>query len=224
VTIRVFLVDDHHVVREGLRLLLEAEHDIEVVGDAGTVADALARIPTARPQVAILDVQLPDGSGVEVCREIRSQLPDVACLMLTSFADDEALLAAVVAGAAGYVLKEVRGNDLVRAIRRAAAGESLLDQHVVQQIVARLQEAAREDARVSYLTPQERRVLRHLASGLTNRQIGEAMGLAEKTVKNYVSNVLAKLGMRRRTEAAVFAARLEQTGHSAGSGLRPGTS
>ncbi len=207
-SISVFLLDDHQVVRDGLRLLLEADGDIVVVGDAGSAGEALERIPAVRPDVAVLDVQLPDGDGVEVCREIRSSLPEVACLILTSFADDEALLAAVVAGAAGYVLKQIRGNDLVNAVRRAAAGESLLDQQLVQRVVSRLRSGAQEDSRLASLTPRERSVLELLAGGLTNRQIGEEMGVTEKTVKNYVSNVLTKLGMRRRTEAAVFAARL----------------
>ncbi len=209
-SIRVFLLDDHEVVREGLRLLIEAAGDMEVVGEAGTAADAMLRIPQVKPEVAVLDVRLPDGDGVEVCRDIRSQLPDIACLMLTSFADDEALLAAVVAGASGYVLKQIRGNDLVDSIRRAAAGESLMSQDLVERVLRRLRSEPAEDERMTRLTPQERRILDLLAEGMTNRQIGETMYLAEKTVKNYVSNVLTKLGVSRRTEAAVYAARLAE--------------
>jgi two-component system response regulator DevR len=210
VALRIFLVDDHEVVRAGLRSLLEAESDLEVVGEAGTVAEALARIPPTRPDVAILDVRLPDGSGVEVCREIRSQVPETACLMLTSYADDEALFAAIMAGAAGYVLKQVGGTDLVEDIRRVAAGQSLLDPALTQRIIERMQAGPEEDPRLAGLTPQERRILDLIAEGQTNRQIAGAMYLAEKTVKNYVSNVLAKLGMERRTQAATYAARLDE--------------
>ncbi len=208
--LRIFLVDDHEVVRAGLRTLLEAESDMEVVGEAGTVAEALARIPPTRPDVAILDVRLPDGSGVEVCREIRSQVPETACLMLTSYADDEALFAAIMAGAAGYVLKQVGGTDLVEDIRRVAAGQSLLDPALTQRIIERMQAGPEEDARLVGLTPQERRILDLIAEGQTNRQIAESLFLAEKTVKNYVSNLLAKLGMERRTQAATYAARLDE--------------
>ena len=207
-TVRVFLVDDHEVVRAGLRSLLDAGEDLEVVGEAGTVADALVRIPLAHPDVAILDVRLPDGSGIEVCRHVRSEHPEVACLMLTSYADDEALLAAVMAGAAGYVLKQVGGTDIVADVRKVAAGGSLLDPKLTERVLDRIRRGPQEDKRLASLTPQERRILDHIAEGKTNRQIGEELFLAEKTVKNYVSNLLAKLGMERRTEAAVFATRL----------------
>ena len=209
-TIRIFLVDDHEVVRTGLRALLESAEDLEVVGEAGTVADAVVRIPLAKPDVAVLDVRLPDGSGIEVCREVRSDHPDVACLMLTSYADDEALLAAVMAGAAGYVLKQVGGTDLVADVRKVAAGGSLLDPRLTERVLDRIRQGPQEDKRLATLTAQERRILDQIAQGRTNRQIGEELFLAEKTVKNYVSNLLAKLGMQRRTEAAVFAARLPE--------------
>jgi len=208
VPIRVFLVDDHDVVRAGLRALLEPEDDLEVVGDAGTAADALVRIPLAKPDVVVLDVRLPDGSGIEVCRQVRSDRPETACLILTSYADDEALLAAVMAGAAGYLLKQIAGNDLVANIRTVATGASLLDPRLTQRVLERVRRGPQEDERLATLTPQERRILDQIALGRTNRQIGEALFLAEKTVKNYVSNLLAKLGMTRRTEAAVFATRL----------------
>jgi DNA-binding NarL/FixJ family response regulator len=208
VAIRVFLLDDHEIVRRGVRELLESEGDIEVVGEVGTAEQALARIPATRPDVAVLDVRLPDGTGVEVCRDIRSSHPEIACLMLTSFSDDEALFEAIMAGAAGYVLKQVRGNDLVDAVRRIAAGQSLLDPSVTARVLERLRKGTQEDEHLRSLTEQEKRLLMLLAEGKTNRQIGEDMFLAEKTVKNYVSNVLAKLGMSRRTEAAVYAARL----------------
>ena len=204
---RVFLLDDHEIVRRGLRELLEAESDIEVVGEAGTAEEALSRIPPTKPDVAVLDVQLPDGNGVEVCREIRARHDGVRCLMLTSFADDEALFSSIMAGASGYVLKQVKGHDLVDAIRRVAAGESLLDPSVTARVLERLR-AKPEDDELGALTDQERRIFELIGEGLTNRQIGERMFLAEKTVKNYVSNILAKLGMSRRTEAAVYAAKL----------------
>jgi DNA-binding NarL/FixJ family response regulator len=206
VTIRVFLLDDHEVVRRGLKELLEAEGDIEVVGEAGTAEEALGRIPPTKPDVAVLDVRLPDGDGVEVCRTIRSAHPEIACLMLTSFADDEALMAAIMAGAAGYVLKQVRGSDLVDGVRRVGRGESLLEPAVTRRLFERLRTQPAEDE-LSALTEQEKRILELIAEGLTNRQIGERMYLAEKTVKNYVSNLLSKLGMERRTEAAADAAR-----------------
>ncbi|HEX2701110.1 MAG TPA: response regulator transcription factor [Acidimicrobiales bacterium] len=206
---RVFLLDDHEVVRRGVRELLESEDDLEVVGEAGTAEEALARIPATSPQVAVLDIRLPDGDGIEVCREIRSRHPDIACIMLTSFSDDEAVYAAIMAGASGYLLKQVRGNDLVNGIRRVAAGDSLLDPSVTSRVLERLRH--KDDAEeLASLTEQERNILGFIAEGLTNRQIGERMFLAEKTVKNYVSNVLAKLGMTRRTEAAVYAARLSE--------------
>lgn len=206
--VRVFLVDDHSVVRAGLRALLEPEADLTVVGEAGTAADALVRIPLASPDVVVLDVRLPDGSGIEVCRQVRSDRPETACVILTSYADDEALLAAVMAGAAGYLLKQIAGNDLVAAVRTVAAGDSLLDPKLTQRVLDRVRRGPEEDERLAKLTPQERRILDQIALGRTNRQIGEELFLAEKTVKNYVSNLLAKLGMTRRTEAAVFAARL----------------
>jgi DNA-binding NarL/FixJ family response regulator len=209
-TIRVFLLDDHEVVRAGLRSLIEAEDDLEVVGEAGTAAEALDRIPPTRPDVAVLDVRLPDGNGVEVCREIRSSHPEVACLILTSYADDEAMFAAIMAGAAGYVLKEVGGRDLVGDIRMVGAGRSLLEPAMTQRILDRMRNGDEDDARMRNLTGQERRILELIAEGRTNRQIAESLFLAEKTVKNYVSNLLAKLGMQRRTEAAVYAARLAE--------------
>jgi DNA-binding NarL/FixJ family response regulator len=211
---RVFLLDDHEIVRRGLRELLEAEDDLRIVGEAGTAADALARIPPTRPDVAVLDVRLPDGNGVEVCREVRSRHPEIRCLMLTSFSDDEALFQAIMAGAAGYLLKQVRGNDLVAAVRQVARGQSLLDPAITTQVLERLRRGNEEDERLAHLTPQERNILELIAEGLTNRQIAERVHLAEKTVKNYVSNLLAKLGMERRTQAAVYAARLaEQRDH-----------
>jgi DNA-binding NarL/FixJ family response regulator len=208
VTIRVFLLDDHEVVRRGLRELLEAEEDMEVTGEAGTVEEAMRRVPSARPDVAILDVRLPDGNGVEACRDIRSQHPDINCLMLTSFSDDEALFDSIMAGAAGYLLKQVRGADLVDSVRRVAAGQSLLDPTITAKVLDRLRRPPEEDEQLARLTGQERKILDLLAQGLTNRLIGERLFLAEKTVKNYVSNLLMKLGMHRRTEAAVYAARL----------------
>jgi DNA-binding NarL/FixJ family response regulator len=210
-TIRVFLLDDHELVRRGLRDLLETEDDLDVVGEGGTAAEALARVPALRPQVAVLDVRLPDGNGVEVCRELRSAMPALACLMLTSFADDEALFDAIMAGAAGYVLKQIRGTDLVEAIRTVAGGGSLLDPAATARVLDRLRAGKPEDPRLAALTDQERRILGFIGEGLTNRQIGEQMFLAEKTVKNYVSNLLAKLGMERRTQAAAYAARLPRT-------------
>jgi DNA-binding NarL/FixJ family response regulator len=208
-TTRIFLLDDHEVVRRGLRELLESEDDLTVVGEAGTAEEAYGRIPATSPNVAVLDVRLPDGDGVEVCREVRSKHPEIACLMLTSFADDEAVYAAIMAGASGYVLKQVRGTDLVDAIRRVGRGESLLDPAVTARVLERVRKGT-DDDELSSLTGQERRILDLIAEGLTNRQIGEQMFLAEKTVKNYVSNLLAKLGMSRRTEAAVYAARLAE--------------
>src|SRR5450755_285479 len=206
---RVFLLDDHEVVRRGVRELLE-EAGFEIAGEASTASEALDRIPPTRPDVAILDVRLPDGSGVEVCREVRSTSPEIACVMLTSYADDEALIAAIMAGAAGYVLKQVGSADLVETIRRAGAGQSLLDPALTERVLARLREGPKEDPRLASLSPQERRILDLITDGQTNRQIAEAMYLAEKTVKNYVSNVLAKLGMERRTQAATYAARLDE--------------
>ena len=205
--VRVFLLDDHEIVRRGVRDLLEAAGDLEVVGEAGTAAEALQRVPAVRPDVAVLDVRLPDGNGIEVCRELRAANPDLRCMMLTSYDDDEALLDAIVAGASGYVLKEVRAADIVTSVRRIAAGESLLDPHATARIIERLRNPPPEDQRLASLSPQEQRILALLADGMTNRQIAHEMFLAEKTVKNYVSNLLTKLGMARRTEAAVYAAR-----------------
>jgi DNA-binding NarL/FixJ family response regulator len=209
VPVRVFLLDDHEVVRRGLREILEAEGDLEVVGEAGTAEEAYGRIPATRPNVAILDVRLPDGDGVEVCREVRSKHPEIACLMLTSFADDEALFSAIMAGAAGYVLKQVRGTDLVDGVRRVSRGESLLDPSLTTRVLERLRHPRAPDE-LAGLTDQERRILDLIAEGMTNRQIAEQLFLAEKTVKNYVSNLLAKLGMSRRSEAAAYSARLSE--------------
>ncbi|MDT7569956.1 MAG: hypothetical protein QOE05_130 [Actinomycetota bacterium] len=210
--IRVLIVDDHAVVRSGLRKVLEAEPDIEVVGDAATAAEALARVPATKPDVAVLDVRLPDGNGVSVCRELRSEMPDLACLMLTSFADDEALFDAIMAGAAGYVLKQIRGNDLVGAVRTVAAGGSLLDPKAAAAVMERMRAPKAADP-LAALTDQERRILDLIGEGLTNRQIGERMFLAEKTVKNYVSNLLSKLGLQRRTQAAVLATEVRRPEH-----------
>ena len=205
-TIRVFLLDDHEVVRRGLAELISLEQDMEVVGEAGTLADAMTRVQAVRPDVAVLDVRLPDGSGIQACREIRSFDERIGCLMLTSFADDEALQGAVLAGAGGYVLKEIRGTDLVTSIRRIAAGESLLDAKLVSEAHARLSQGS-DDPRLATLTTQERRILDLIGEGLTNRQIGERLHLAEKTIKNYVSSLLDKLDMQRRTQAAAYIAR-----------------
>ncbi len=205
---RVFLLDDHEIVRRGVKDLLDAEADLEVVGEAGTADEALARIPPTRPDVAVLDVRLPDGDGVQVCREIRSRHPEVQCLMLTSFADDEALIQAIMSGASGYVLKQIKGADIVEAVRVVSKGQSLLDPSVTARVLERLRKGSEDDELLARLSPQERNILRLIADGLTNRQIAERVHLAEKTVKNYVSNMLAKLGMERRTQAAVYAARL----------------
>jgi len=199
----VFLVDDHELVRRGVRELLESEDDLVVVGEAASAAEALVRVPAVRPDVAVLDVRLPDGDGVTVCRDLRSQLPELACLMLTSFSDDDALVGAVMAGAAGYVLKDIRGGDLVSAVRTVAGGGSLLDPRSTARVLARLREQQAPDP-LDVLTDQERRILDLIGQGLTNRQIGERLFLAEKTVKNHVSAVLAKLGLQRRTQAAVL--------------------
>ncbi len=207
--IRVFLLDDHELVRSGLKQLLDAEDDIEVVGESGSAAEARRRIPALRPDVAVLDARLPDGSGIEVCRDVRAQDPTIKALVLTSFDDDEALFAAIVAGASGYVLKDIRSSDLVRGIRTVAGGGSLLDPTTTAQVLNRLRSGPQEDPRLSDLTVQERKVLTGIADGLSNRQIAEQLFLAEKTVKNYVSSLLSKLGMERRTQAAVFAASLD---------------
>ena len=206
--IGVFLLDDHEIVRRGVRDLLESQPDITVAGEAGTAEAALALIPKLRPDVAVLDVRLPDGDGVSVCREIRSKVPQVGCLMLTSFGDDEALFDAIMAGAAGYVLKQIRGTDLVGAIRTVATGQSMLDPRAAGQLMARLRDSARKRDPLAELTNQERKILELIGEGLTNRQIGERMFLAEKTVKNYISGLFTKLGMQRRTQAAAYAARI----------------
>ena len=212
-TTRVFLLDDHEVVRRGLRELFDAEDDLTVVGEGATAEEALARVPSTKPDVAVLDVRLPDGDGVEVCRDLRSAMPDLKCLMLTSFADDEALFSAILAGASGYVLKQIKGSDLVSAVRRVAAGESLLDPSLTRQVMERLRGENVEDERLARLTAQERNILELIAEGKTNRQIADELYLAEKTVKNYVSNLLSKMGFARRTEAAVYAARLAERKH-----------
>ncbi|MGZ4681442.1 MAG: response regulator transcription factor [Acidimicrobiales bacterium] len=208
--IRVFLLDDHEIVRRGLRDLVESAGDIEVVGEAGTAEEALGRIPATTPDVAVLDVRLPDGSGIEVCRDVRSRHPEIHCLMLTSFSDDEALFDAIMAGASGYVLKQIRSSELVDAIRTVASGQSLLDPQLTQKVLERLRNGDEQDERLKHLTDHERRILGYLADGRTNRQIADEMFLAEKTVKNYMSNLLAKMGVSRRTEAAVYAARLSE--------------
>lgn len=204
--ITVFLLDDHEIVRRGLIDLLHSTPDITVVGEAGTAADALHRIPAARPRVAILDGRLPDGSGVDVCREIRSHHPEISCLILTSYDDDDALFAAVMAGAAGYLLKQIGGRSLTDAIRTVATGRSLMDPAVTGRLLERLRNPPVTDPRVASLTVREREILDLIADGLSNRQIGERLFLAEKTVKNYVSTLLSKLNMQRRTQAAVFGA------------------
>ena len=201
--LRVFLLDDHEVVRRGVRDMLEAEPDMVVVGEAATAAEAVDMAVRCRPDVAVLDIRLPDGDGITVCRDLLSELPDLACLMLTSFADDDALVASVLAGASGYLLKQIRGNELVQAVRTVAAGGSLLDPRATSIVIERLRDGVADDP-FAVLTAQERRVLELIAEGLTNRQIGEHMELAEKTVKNYVSALLEKLGLERRTQAAVL--------------------
>ncbi len=207
-SIRVFLLDDHEIVRRGIANLLAAEPDIEIVGEAGTAAEALGRIPASRPDVAVLDARLPDGSGIDVCRDIRSAEPSIRCLILTSYDDNDAVFAAVMAGASGYLLKEVRGTSLIEAIRQVAAGRSLLDPSVTERLLDKLRQPAEVDHRLAALTEREREILDLIADGLTNRQIGERLFLAEKTVKNYVSGLLAKLGMQRRTQAAVYGSQL----------------
>lgn len=208
--ITVFVLDDHEVVRRGLKDLLAAEPDIEVVGEAATAASALRGLPGMRPRVAILDVRLPDSDGISVCREIRSRLPGTACLILTSYGDDRALLGAIMAGAAGYVLKDAIGAELVGAIRAVAAGKSTLDAHATQMVMERLRQRAASSDPVAALSEQEKRVLSLIGEGMTNRQIATRMSLSEKTVKNYVASLLAKLGMHRRAQAAAFAARLAE--------------
>jgi two-component system, NarL family, response regulator DevR len=206
--IRVFLLDDHEVVRTGLRELLEHDGDIEIVGESGSALEAIARIPALRPNVAVLDARLPDGNGIDVCRQVRSVDPSIQGLILTSYEDDEALFAAIMAGAAGYVLKQIRGTDLVDAVRRVASGQSMLDPAVTQRVLERIRSGVEAPNELKSLTEQERRILMHVAEGLTNREIAAKMFLAEKTVKNYVSSLLAKLGLERRTQAAVLATKL----------------
>jgi two-component system, NarL family, response regulator DevR len=206
--IRVFLLDDHEVVRRGLRDLLESDGDIEIVGESATGAEATSRIPALQPDVAVLDARLPDGSGIDVCRDVRSVDPSIKVLILTSYDDDEALFAAILAGAAGYLLKQVGGNDLVDAVRRVAAGQSLIDPSLTARVLERLRHGPAEHEELAALTEQERKILVLIAEGLTNRQIGERLFLAEKTVKNYVSSILSKLKLERRTQAAVLASRL----------------
>ncbi len=202
--IRVFLVDDHEIVRRGIADLLEAAGDIEVVGEAGTVAQARTRIPATKPDVAVLDVRLPDGSGIDVCREIRSTMPEVRCLILTAYDDDDALRAAVIAGASGYVLKDIRGGRLIESVRLAAAGKDLIDPAIAQRVVSQLKNATATDPLLDGLSLRERQILALIADGLTNRQIGDRLKLAEKTVKNYVSSLLSKLGLEHRTQAAIL--------------------
>ncbi|MFF5181254.1 response regulator [Micromonospora sp. NPDC000316] len=206
--IRVFLLDDHEVVRRGLADLLQSSGDIEVVGESGSAQEAARRIPALRPDVAILDARLPDGNGIDVCRDVRAVDSSIKGLILTSYEDDEALFAAIMAGAAGYVLKQIRGTDLVDAVRRVAAGQSLLDPAITARVLERIRNGVEQPRELKSLTEQERRILEYVAQGLTNREIAGKMFLAEKTVKNYVSSVLAKLGLERRTQAAVLATRL----------------
>lgn len=208
--VTVFLVDDHEVVRRGLFDLLSCDPDLEIVGEAGTVAEAKARIPAAQPDVVVLDVRLPDGNGVELCRDLISDHPDLRCLMLTSFTSDEAMLEAILAGASGFVVKDIKGMELAHAIKEVGAGKSLLDNRAAAALMAKLRGTATREDPLSGLTEQERTLLGLLGEGLTNRQIAARMFLAEKTVKNYVSRLLAKLGMERRTQAAVFASKLNQ--------------
>ncbi len=205
-TVRIFLLDDHEIVRRGLRELFEGQEDFQVVGEASTAEEAMTRVAPTRPDVAVLDVRLPDGSGIEVCRDLRAAIPELRCLMLTSFADDDALLSAVLAGASGYLLKQIHGPDLVTAVRRVSEGQSLIDPALTAGVMDRLR-GKQEDERIAKLSPQERRILDLITEGKTNRQIGAEMFLAEKTVKNYVSNLLQKMGFSRRTEAAVYATR-----------------
>lgn len=211
--IRVYLLDDHEVVRRGLADLLTASGDIEVVGESGLAQEASRRIPALRPDVAILDARLPDGNGIDVCRDIRALDSSIKGLILTSYEDDEALFAAIMAGAAGYVLKQIRGTDLVDAVRRVAAGQSLLDPAITTRVLERIRSGVEQPRELKSLTEQERRILEYVAEGLTNREIAGKMFLAEKTVKNYVSSMLAKLGLERRTQAAVLATRLLGKAH-----------
>jgi two-component system, NarL family, response regulator DevR len=213
-TLRVFLLDDHELVREGIRTLLESDEDIEVVGEAATASEALTRIPLAKPDVAILDVRLEEGNGIEVCREVRSAVPEMACLILTSFADDEALYASVMAGAAGFVLKQIKARDLIEDVKKVANGESLMDPRAVARVVERIANPPAGDPVLESLSPQERRVLDLIAEGQTNKQIAESMFLAEHTVKNYITGLLRKLKMASRTEAAIYATKLKAEGQA----------
>jgi DNA-binding NarL/FixJ family response regulator len=206
--IRVFLLDDHEIVRRGLHDLLESEGDIEIVGESGSAREATALIPALRPDVAVLDARLPDGSGIDVCRDIRSTEPSIKALILTSYDDDEALFAAIMAGAAGYVLKQIGAGDLVDSVRRVAGGQSLIDPQLMARVLERVRSGPPEHEELASLTDQERKILALIAEGMTNRQIGERLFLAEKTVKNYVSSILSKLGLERRTQAAVLASKL----------------
>ena len=214
--VKVFLVDDHEVVRRGIAGIIESDPELHVVGEAGTVAEALARIPALQPDVAVLDIRLPDGNGIELCRELLSDNPKLRCLILTSYTDDEAMLNAILAGASGYVVKDIKGMELTRAVRDVGEGKSLLDNRAAAALMAKLRQPAEKDGPIAGLTEQERTLLGLLGEGLTNRQIAERMFLAEKTVKNYVSRLLAKLGMQRRTQAALFAAKLGDGKGSAG--------
>lgn len=209
--VKVFLVDDHEVVRRGLVDLLGADPELDVVGEAGSVAEAMARVPAARPDVAVLDVRLPDGNGIELCRDLLSRMPDLRCLILTSYTSDEAMLDAILAGASGYVVKDIKGMELARAVKDVGAGRSLLDNRAAAALMAKLRGAAEKQDPLSGLTDQERTLLGLLSEGLTKQQIADRMFLAEKTVKNYVSRLLAKLGMERRTQAAVFATELKRS-------------
>jgi DNA-binding NarL/FixJ family response regulator len=206
--LKVFLVDDHELVRRGVADLLDEEPDLMVIGQASSVSEALARVPAANPDVVVLDVRLPDGNGVELCRELRSRLPELNCLMLTSYTDEEAMMDAILAGAGGYVIKDIKGMELVSAVRTVASGRSLLDNRAAAALMSRLRATVEKPGPVARLTEQERRLLDLIGEGLTNRQIAERMFLAEKTVKNYVSRMLSKLGMERRTQAAVLATEL----------------
>ena len=212
VTIRVFLLDDHELVREGIRSLLESDEEIEVVGEAATAAEALTRAPLAKPDVALLDVRLEEGDGITVCRDLRAAMPDLACLMLTSFADDEAMYASVMAGASGYVLKQIRARDLIADVKKVAEGASLMDPRAVARVVERITHPPKQDSAVASLSTQEARILDLISEGKTNKQIAEAMFLSENTVKNYVTGLLRKLQMTSRTEAAIYATKLKSEG------------
>lgn len=214
--VTVFLVDDHEVVRRGLIDLLDADPQLEVVGEAGSVGEAMARIPAATPDVAVLDVRLPDGNGIELCRDLLSRMPELRCLILTSYTSDEAMLDAILAGASGYVVKDIKGMELARAVKEVGAGRSLLDNRAAAALMSKLRGGVEEPDPLSGLTEQERTLLGLLSEGLTNKQIADRMFLAEKTVKNYVSRLLAKLGMERRTQAAVFATQLQRSRPGAG--------